>query len=83
MKEATSEVSILVIVAISVAILMAFFFGVIWPMIRNNYQRTANCKNAICDCSMAKSTQNYMCVCWASKKDKESNINSFTCPWEG
>lgn len=82
MREATTEVSLLVIVAISVAIMMAFFFGVIWPHIRNNYQREANCKNAICDCSNAKNN-NYMCKCWASNKDKASNSNSFTCAWEG
>lgn len=82
MREATTEVSLLVIVAISVAIMMAFFFGVIWPHIRNNYQREANCKNAICDCRDAKSND-YMCKCWASLEDKETNSYSFTCAWEG
>ena len=82
MKEATSEVSLLVIVAISVAILVAFFFGVIWPHINNNFQRTANCKKAICDCSNAKEN-NYLCTCYANNRDKEYRTNSFTCTWEG
>lgn len=82
MKEATNELNLTVIVVLSVGILMAFFFTVMWPNIRNNYKRTANCKSAVCDCSNAKNND-YKCKCWSSNKDREQDINSFTCSWEG
>jgi len=49
MKEATGELNMTVFVIIVVAILAAFFFTIIWPMIRNNMARTTKCSDAICE----------------------------------
>ena len=51
MKEATGELNTTFIVVISVAILSAFFFGVLWPQLNNNFKRESQCKQALCDCS--------------------------------
>ena len=43
MKEATGELNLAVIVAISIGILAAFFFGVLWPMIHGNFEKNSQC----------------------------------------
>ena len=51
MKEATSELSSMVVVTICVAILIAFFFFVIWPDIRTNFEAQTACEKATCNVS--------------------------------
>ena len=51
MKEATGELNMAVVVAISIAILAAFFFSYLWPIINDNFQRTSQCNNAACNCN--------------------------------
>lgn len=88
MKEATGELNLAVIVAISVGILAAFFFGVMWPMINQNFQRNAQCSKAICDCKDAKNN-GYKCTChMPSASDTDDNTNyygtdTFYCPFKG
>ena len=48
MKEATSELSSAVIVVVSVAILVAFFYFTVWPMIDNNFKSQTSCEKALC-----------------------------------
>lgn len=48
MKEATSELSSLLVVAASVAILVAFFFFTLWPKLQNNFNSQTACEKAIC-----------------------------------
>lgn len=78
MKEATSEVNLAVIVAIAIGILLAFFLGMTWPMIKGNYNMTSSCKKATCDCSNYQE-RNYKCTCWIGS---DTN-NTFTCPYGG
>ena len=68
MKEATGELNVTVIVAISVGILSAFFFGVIWPMINKNFQSETSCKKATCDCS-SDARADGKCECKLYNKD--------------
>ena len=49
MKEATSELANLLVVAASVAILVAFFYFTVWPLIDNNFKRQTQCDKAICN----------------------------------
>ncbi len=77
MKEATGELNMAVIVAISVGILAAFFFGSVWPTINQNFNRTAQCNKAICDCKNAQDNNN-MCTCKIGNNDDE-----FLCPFKG
>ncbi len=92
MKEATGELNLAVIVAISIGILAAFFFGVLWPMIDNNFQRTAQCNKAVCNCSkeVRESAENQTglanrCKCASTKDDLSSGDESkiFYCPFKG
>ncbi len=86
MKEATGELNMTVIVAISIGVLAAFFFGVLWPMINGNFQRNSQCSKALCNCSEAKRSEienttgqkNY-CEC----TDSKDNAVKFYCPFKG
>lgn len=49
MKEATSELANTVVVITCVAILLAFFFFVVWPVIHNNFVSQTSCDKAICE----------------------------------
>ncbi len=86
MKEATGELSMTVIVSISIGILAAFFFGVLWPMINGNFQKTSQCNKAVCDC--AKTTRDTIesetgrknnCLC----QDSIDSNTTFYCPFKG
>ncbi len=80
MKEATGELNMAVIVTISIGILAAFFFSYLWPIINNNFQRTAQCNKAICDCKdIVQINDIDYCTCW-----QEGNENQkFNCIFKG
>ncbi len=73
MKEATGEMNATVIVVILVATLVAFFYTIIWPTIRNNTNQNIACNKAICnsqpnadgmtvDCHLKGSNENFTCI---------------------
>ncbi|MBR6133530.1 MAG: hypothetical protein IKQ29_02305 [Bacilli bacterium] len=76
MREATGELNTSVIVFIAVALLAAFFFMVIWPIIRKDMNVQSSCANAICDVGY---NSNYMVDCY-SPGDKS---RVFQCPFKG
>lgn len=49
MKEATGELNATVVVVVLIAALSAFFFGFLWPMIRQNMTTNYRCSDAICE----------------------------------
>ena len=49
MKNATSELANLLVVAASVAILVAFFYFTIWPRIDRNFKQQTACEKAVCE----------------------------------
>lgn len=49
MKEATGELNMSVVVISTVALLVAFFYGVIWPMIDTSQEAQVNCSKAVCE----------------------------------
>lgn len=63
MKKATGELSGTIIVAISVAILIAFFFYTVWPMIDANFKSQTACEKAICE----------------SRPDSDGMVNCILC----
>ncbi len=80
MKEATGELNMTVIIVLAVAALAAFFYTILWPLMRDNFNSNSKCAHAICECddscqngSMAKCT-------YINKKGETSNIE---CPWKG
>lgn len=48
MKKATNELANTVIVTVCVAILLAFFYLVLWPMIKENFVMQTSCEKAKC-----------------------------------
>ena len=85
MKEATGELNMTVVIVIAVAILAAFFYTIIWPLIRNNYNTNANCSKAICSCPKNDPLcrrSNGMADCKVLDKDGKV-ITKLTCPWKG
>ncbi len=49
MKEATGELNTTVIVVIAVGVLMAFFYFTLWPLIKENFNKSSQCSKAICE----------------------------------
>ena len=49
MKRAVGELSSAVIVGFSVAILIAFFYYTVWPVIDNNFKSQTSCDKAVCN----------------------------------
>lgn len=83
MKEATGELNVTVIVAISVGILAAFFFGTIWPMIHHNFQSEADCKSATCNCSKeTRDANDGKCSCTITNESGEKS-EPFLCTYGG
>ncbi len=82
MKQATGELNMTVFVVVAVGVLLAFFYTVFWPMIKNNLTYTQNCNNAVCDeTSFDKNTGKVNCQHY----DKDDNAvgNEFKCAWRG
>ena len=73
MKSATGELSNLVVVTICVAILIAFFYFTIGPMIKNNYIMTTSCEKAKCS---PEPDDSGMVKCYLDGKE-------FTCTYKG
>lgn len=83
MKEATGELNMAVVVAISIAILAAFFFSYLWPLIDNNFQRTSQCNKAVCDCNLLVNNNGIdYCTCWPEGSDRTSE-SEFYCLYRG
>jgi len=78
MKEATGELNATVFVVIAVASLVAFFYTIIWPGIRNNMNENVACNKAIC----ANEPNNDGTVnCYVIEDGRKSD--EFTCVWKG
>ncbi len=88
MKEAQGELNMTVIVVTIVSMLSLFFFSYLWPYIRSNYVRGANCNDAICTCPDAYKDKDGNCNIPESANGlvecqvKGSN-KTITCPWKG
>lgn len=78
MKEATGELNGTVIVVIAVAALTAFFFMVLWPMIKEGFVIDANCASAICAAGYNSDTGKSPCY---NPEDSKKEI--FECPYRG
>lgn len=80
MKEASGELNLTVVVVMAVAALMAFFYTLIWPTIKNNMTANTKCQAAVCKkcedpngCSMVDCTYT----------DKKGNKTNMQCVWKG
>lgn len=80
MKEASGELNLTVVVVMAVAALMAFFYTLIWPTIKNNMTANTKCQAAVCKkcedpngCTMVDCTYT----------DKQGNKTNMQCVWKG
>lgn len=48
MKEATNELTNAVVVTVCIAILVAFFYFTLWPIIKQNFVAQTACEKASC-----------------------------------
>ncbi len=78
MREATGELNMSVIVITLVAILVAFFYGVIWPMIDKSQEAQMNCSKAVCEKSA--DSDGYVNCTYSKKDGTTSNIQ---CKYKG
>ena len=88
MKETTGELNMTLIVVIAVAVLVAFFYFVIWPPLNANFEANSKCSRAICEnpCKTGTNScddtigQLVKCYYIDGKGDKHDDIY---CPWKG
>lgn len=73
MKNATGSLANLVVVCVCVAILVAFFYFTIWPMIKNNYVSQTSCEKAKC---LPTPDENGMVTCYLDGQE-------FLCKFKG
>lgn len=72
MKESTSELNATVVVVLAIAVLIAFFYYTIWPLLKHNFERNSQCSKAICEttpntdgmvkCHAKNDNQEFFCV---------------------
>lgn len=77
MKETTSELNATVVIVLAIAVLIAFFYYTLWPIIKNNFDRNSQCSKAICE---TVDTDNDGFVNCHMKND---NTNTFECVYKG
>ena len=83
MKEAAGELNTTIIVVISVGILSAFFFTVLWPIINNNFKKNVDCDKAICDCAKDKRNDKNEFKCYIKDKDGNIVVDDLWCVYKG
>lgn len=82
MKEVQGDLNTTLIVAVSVGVLMTFFFYTLWPMLHHNFQSQSNCSKAKCDCSKeTRASNDGYCLC--NTKDKDGRVIEFKCVYKG
>lgn len=82
MKEATGELNMTVVIVTLVAVLVAFFYGVMWPMIKGGLAHTQNCNNVVCDVKDYDVNTGTV-KCQYYNADGVAEGNKVTCPWKG
>ena len=75
MKEASGELNLTVVVVMAVAALMAFFYTLIWPIIKNNMTANTKCQAAVCEkCTNSDGCETVTC---------HYKGETFNCVWKG
>lgn len=80
MKEATGELNSTVVVVMAVAMLMAFFYTVIWPILKGNMDANSKCGKAWCDKCASPDGVCSTVTCHYKDGDESKEI---ICPWKG
>ena len=81
MREATGELNMTVVVVTLVAVLVAFFYGVIWPNVKGGLSYTQNCNNVVCDSkTYNRATGKVKCKYYDNNGNAAKDIE---CSWKG
>lgn len=48
MKEATGGLNAGLVVVIAIGIMATFFYQILWPQVKSNYDRNTQCDKAVC-----------------------------------
>lgn len=84
MKEATSDLNATVVVVLAIAVLIAFFYYTLWPLLKNNFEKNSQCSKAICE-SIDSDNDGFVNCCL--KNDANCSIksgnNTFKCTFKG
>ena len=78
MKEAVGELNSSIIVVIVVGLLIALFYGLVWPIIRNGLKDNSRCADAVCDVGIKSGEVGVECY---SPHDETKEY--FYCPYKG
>jgi len=82
MKEATGELNLTAFIVMAVAILVAFFYYIIWPMMQKSQTHTASCSKAIC-LKENYNSENNTVTCYEKGYSIDDAEHTFTCAWKG
>ena len=82
MKEATSELNATVVIVLAIAVLIAFFYYTLWPIIKNNFDRNSQCSKAICE-TCKDATGNVSTDCDYVTCHSKNDTNTFECVYKG
>lgn len=85
MKEATGELNMSIVVISSIAILSAFFYTILWPMINENQKQQTNCSKAICKVKNPSKdvTNGIIDHCYYVDKDGSPHDLDHVCKYKG
>lgn len=78
MKNATGEIGNLLVVSVCVAILVAFFYYAVWPIINHNFVSQTACEKAICEATPGADGM-VNCVVY----ENNTVSKSFKCRYKG
>ena len=91
MKETTGDLNITIVIVIGIAILVAFFYFVIWPGLDDNFKSNSKCSRAVCEnpCKDYKGSKNacdatigQLVKCYYVD-EKGNRYDNIYCPWKG
>ena len=80
MKEATGELNMTVVIVMAIAILSVFFFGVLWPTVKNGLIASSKCSDAVCD---KRTLSNGVVQCKYFDSNGRQQGGEFSCAWKG
>ncbi len=85
MKEATGELNATVVVMSAIAVLIAFFYYTLWPVLRVNFEKNSQCSKAICEPCEPDSNGKKTCkfVTCYPKGQNHTAENGFQCVYKG
>lgn len=79
MKEATSGLNMGLVTLIAIGTMVAFFYTVIWPAVKTNYNENTKCDKAVCDIVNLNNNGTVRC----EYTDKNGHISYPICVFKG